>query len=374
MKVIAVLPEGFEHIGAEELLELGAVSVKPQRRSVYFEADLRCLFRIYLLARLPFRLLREVASFPCDGPKSLYEGVRESIDWSKWLNPSMSFRVDVTGFTSGLSHSHFTALQVKNAVIDSQRDIWGKRSSINLSNPNLQIHLHLNRNSATLSFDGSLGSMHKRGYRPAMGIAPLKENLASGLIRLTGWDGSIPLVDPLCGSGSLLLEAANLSLGVPPGINRSFVFQYWKDFDERIWIEEKNFANAKQQRKQTSPELIGCEIDKDTFEDAKLNICSAKLQNSIEIYNKHFRELKLPNKKGIIICNPPYGKRVGFQSDLEELYREIGSFCKSHASGWDLWVLSGNPQLTKYLKLKANKKIPLSNGGIDCRWINYIIN
>ncbi|MFL0793842.1 MAG: class I SAM-dependent RNA methyltransferase, partial [Prochlorococcus sp.] len=207
MRAIAVLPQGLEAEGAAELIALGAKAVKPLRRAASFDADTACFYRLHLQARLPFRLLREMASFACNGPSDLYAGVQNALAWEKWLHPSMSFRVDVTGTGPGLTHSHFTALQVKNALVDLQRQIWGERSSIDLDEADLCIHLHLGRDAAVLSLDGSGGSLHRRGYRAAVGAAPLKENLAAGLIRLTGWSGDVPLVDPCCGSGTLLIEA-----------------------------------------------------------------------------------------------------------------------------------------------------------------------
>ena len=244
MKVIAVLSPGLELQGAKELLELGVSSAKPQKRCVAFETDIRTLYRVNLLARLPFRFLREIAQFPCNTPQDLYQNVRSSFDWHTWLKPTMSFRVDVSGIGNALRHTHFTALQVKNAIVDLQRERWGSRSDIDVVNPDLCIHLHLAYNHAILSLGTSSKTLHKRGYRPAMGIAPLKENLAAGLIRLSKWDGSVPLVDPLCGSGTFLIEAVSAVLGLAPGVERSFLVENWADFDQTLWeLEKKNARN-----------------------------------------------------------------------------------------------------------------------------------
>ena len=239
MNGIAVLPPGFEALGLEELSSLGAQSLRPLKRAVAFKADMACFYRMHLRARLPFRLLREMACFPCIDPSSLYEGVQASLEWERWLHPSMSFRVDVSGGCEGLPHSHYSALQVKNAVIDLQRTLWGDRSSVNLEDPEICLHLHLSQKGAVLSLDGSSKSLHRRGYRAAMGEAPLKENLAAGLISLSQWDGIVPLVDPLCGSGTLLIEAASAVLGLAPGLNRSFLLEGWADFDKPLWEKEK---------------------------------------------------------------------------------------------------------------------------------------
>ncbi len=374
MQAIAVLPQGLEEEGAKELTALGAKAVRPLRRAAAFEADMACFYRLHLQARLPFRLLREIAQFPCRGPKELYSGVQSAFDWERWLHPSMSFRVDVTGSTPELSHSHFTALQVKNALVDLQREFWHQRSDIDLDNPDLCLHLHLNREGAVLSLDGSAGSLHRRGYRAAMGIAPLKENLAAGLIRLSGWNGAVPLVDPLCGSGTLLIEAASQALGLAPGLNRSFLLEGWADFKPNLWQEEQQRASRRERRNEQLPTIIGCEQEPTIADQAQANVAAAGLEQTISIQSNDFRNLILPEQPGIIVCNPPYGERLGREDDLEDLYQDLGRFAKERASGWQLWLLSGNPKLSGSLKMKASRRIPISNGGIDCRWLHYSIH
>tara|TARA_Y100001968_G_scaffold41529_1_gene31635 strand:- start:1696 stop:2832 length:1137 start_codon:yes stop_codon:yes gene_type:complete len=374
LQVVAVLPQGLEEEGAKELLGLGAYSVKVLKRSVAFSADWSSFYRIHLQARLPFRFLREISKFSCNGPASLYQGIQNSLAWNAWIHPSISFRVDVSGSSFGLTHSHFSALQVKNAIIDLQRDKWGNRSNINLHNPDLCIHLHLNRGKAILSFDSSGNSLHRRGYKIAMGIAPLKENIASGLIRISQWNASIPLVDPLCGSGTFLMEAASIALDFPPGLNRSFLFENWLDFDQVLWNQEKDLAIRIQKSNKELPMIIGCEQNKEIANQAKMNLSAASLDKIVQLKTGHFRELKLPKKKGFLLCNPPYGKRIGKENELQALYEELGKFCKKNASGWQLWLLNGNPNLSQFLQMKCNRRIPISNGGIDCRWLNYSIH
>jgi len=370
---VAVLPQGLEDAGVAELSALGAKAVAPLRRAASFEADMACLYRLHLQARLPFRILREMARFRCDGRDSLYDGIQEALDWERWLHPSMSFRVDVTGGAPGLSHSHFTALQVKNAIVDRQRDLWGKRSSIDLDEADLCMHLHLGRGSAVLSLDGSGGSLHRRGYRAAMGAAPLKENLAAGLIQLSGWDGTTPLVDPLCGSGTLLIEAASIALQIAPGLNRPFALEGWADFEPGLWDEETARARRRHRSDHTLPPIIGCESDPAIAEQARTNVRAAGLEGVITIETGDFRALQLPPGPGVLVCNPPYGERIGAGDDLEALYADLGTLAKAQASGWNLWLLSGNPGLTGALRMKATRRIPISNGGLDCRWLHYAV-
>jgi len=262
MKLIASISQGLEKEGAKELIELGAQAVKASRRHILLEADMACLYRLHLRSRLSFRFLREICRFSCHGPHELYSGIQRSIDWENWLQPKQSFRVDVTGFGEGLSHTHFTALQVKNAIIDLQRERWGSRSSIDLNNPDICFHLHLSNYQAVLSVDGSNSSLHKRGYRPAVGIAPIKETLAAGLMRMTEWDGTNNLVDPLCGSGTFLIEAVSMLLGIASGINRQFLFKKWPDFDPAIWDQELKMAQNIKPLNKKLPKIIGCEVMK----------------------------------------------------------------------------------------------------------------
>ena len=367
------MPQGLEAASGEELSGLGAHGVKPGRRAVSFEADMGCLYRLHLQARLPFRLLRQVARFPCQGRDDLYDGIRQALDWERWLHPSMTFRVDVTGTAAGLNHSHFTALQVKNALVDEQRDLWGERSSIDLDDPDLSLHLHLGRGEAQLSLDGSGGSLHRRGYRGAMGAAPLKENLAAGLIRLTGWDGSQPLVDPCCGSGVLLIEAALAALQQAPGLERHFALEGWADFQPELWDKEVDRARQRRRGDLTLPPLLGIETDPSIADQARANVEAAGLSGVIRICTGSFEAEALPEGPGVLVCNPPYGQRIGEEQELDALYSALGQFVRQEASGWHLWLLSGNPKLTGALRLKASRRIPVSNGGIDCRWLQYEI-
>ncbi len=314
-----------------------------------------------------------MARFPCQGRDDLYDGIRRALDWERWLHPSMTFRVDVTGIAPGLNHSHFTALQVKNALIDEQRALWGQRSSIDLNEPDLTLHLHLSHGQAVLSLDGSQGSLHRRGYRAAMGIAPLKENLAAGLIQLSGWDGQQPLVDPCCGSGILLIEAAFAALQQPPGLGRHFILEGWADFHPELWQQEIDRAQQRRRRNRTLPPILGFEQDPSIANQARDNVSAAGLDAIISIINGSFGEQHLPDGPGVLVCNPPYGQRLGNEDELNRLYSDLGEFVRKEASGWQLWLLSGNPKLTGALRLKASRRIPVSNGGIDCRWLHYAI-
>ena len=373
MNVVASSPEGLEKSLAEEISNLGGFNINTYKRFINFECDFETFYRVHFYSRLAFRFYREIASFNCYDKQSLYAGVRDSFDWLNWLHFDKTFNVQVTGRTSSLSHTHFTALEVKNSITDLQQAVWNKRSNVSLANPDFIIHLHLNNNKAILSLQSSVESLHKRGYRPAIGNAPLKENLASGLINMTQWNGKVPLIDFMCGSGTFLIEAVNQYLGVPINIDQVYLFENWLDFRKDIYLNEKNKAKNKIINYEKLPTIIGCEINKKVFEQANVNISLAGLENYIELINNDFLALQLSCTPGIIICNPPYGKKLGDENELICLYEQMGIFLKNNFSGWEFWLLSGNPKLTKYLKMKSSLKIPVSNGGIDCRWIKYLI-
>ncbi len=373
MNVVASAPEGLEKSLAEEISNLGGFNINTYKRFINFECDFETFYRVHFYSRLAFRFYREIATFNCYDKQSLYEGVRDSFDWLNWLHFEKTFNVQVTGRTNSLNHTHFTALEVKNSITDLQQAAWNKRSNISLDNPDFIIHLHLNNNKAIISLQSSLESLHKRGYRPAVGNAPLKENLASGLISMTQWNGKVPLIDFMCGSGTFLIEAVNQFLEVPINIDQVYLFENWLDFRKDIYLKEKNKAKNKIINYEKLPTIIGCEINKKVFDQANVNISLAGLENYIELINKDFLELQLKCIPGIIICNPPYGKKLGDENELISLYEQIGIYLKNNFSGWEFWLLSGNPKLTKYLKMKSSLKIPVSHGGIDCRWIKYLI-
>jgi putative N6-adenine-specific DNA methylase len=427
-EVIAVVPPGLEEVAATELANLGAEEVRPLRRAVSCRTDLAGFYRLHLRARLPFRFLRELARFPCSDRQSLRRGVLEAADWEHWLPPERSLRVDVSGGTSTLNHSHYTALEVKNALVDLQRQLWGVRSPVDLEDPDLSLHLHLRPAGprggaeAVLSLEGGGGSsLHRRGYRAAMGLAPLKENLAAGLIALTGWDGRVPLCDPLCGSGSLLIEAASMALGRAPGLlggaragrapagssaagssglpsacdpsrhetidaasatpehsrPRYFGFERWPDFDPALWQQQVEAARRLERHcladgAPLAP-VIGLERDPAVLSQARANVEAAGLAPWISLQQGDARDFVPPSQPGLLVCNPPYGARLGGDEDLEALYADLGSMLKQRCSGWTLWLLSGNPELTVALRMKASRRVPVSNGGIDCRWLQYAI-
>ena len=381
-----MVPPGLEAVAGEELARLGAQSVKPQRGAVAFAIDPTGYYRLHLQARCPFRILRQLARFPCSSQQDLHHWVPRVANWEEWLPPERSFRVEVSGATADLNHSHFTALEVKNTLVDWQRQRWGARSSVDRQDPDLILHLHLHRRGeAVLSLDGSGGSLHRRGWRAGVGLAPLKENLAAGLIALTGWDGSCPLVDPFCGSGTLLIEAACMALGRAPGLvsnaagappqARTFALQRWPDFNPSLWEQEVMAAQllARDTLADGRPlaTLVGRDHNADVLSQAQANAQAAGVAPWIRFELGEADSLTPPPGPGVVVTNPPFGERLGERQELEELYRALGQRLRQQAPGWTLWLLSGHPGLTGALRLKASQRIPVSHGGLDCRWLRY---
>jgi putative N6-adenine-specific DNA methylase len=383
---IAVVPPGLETVALEEVLRLGAQSPRGLRGAVSFRIDTAGFYRLHLRARLPFRLLRELSNFPCARREDLRAGVCQATDWALWLPPPRTFRVEVSGGTAALNHSHFTALEVKNALVDLQRERWGTRSAVDRDDPDLVLHLHLHRHGeAVLSLDGAGASLHRRGWRAAVGLAPLKENLAAGLIALTGWQGDVPLVDPFCGSGTLLIEAACAALGRAPGLgppiagqpprSRDFALHRWPDFDPDIWREEEEAARAAARDsladgRPLAP-LLGCDHDPEVLAQARANAEAAGVAPWIRFEEADARAFTPPPGPGVIVTNPPFGERLGERHDLQDIYGALGQRLRHHACGWTLWLLSGHPELTPSLRLKASRRVPVSHGGLDCRWLRY---
>jgi len=308
--------------------------------------------------------------FPCQDVKQLYQGVQQ-IDWEDYLSPEETFAVHCTGKNEQLNHTHFSALQVKNAIADQQMDYFGERSNVDLEFPDLILNLHIEKTQAILSLDSTGESLHRRGYRPAMGTAPLKETFASALLAMTDWEPNLPLLDPMCGSGTFPIEAGLKALKIAPGSYRkTFAFEQWSDFNSELWEQLK--AEARQQELSQLPARIyGRDRAWDLLEQAQVNVENAGLDQHLDFSCKELSELEPPSDQGIIICNPPYGKRLGDVKALGSLYKELGDTFKQRFQGWVAYVLSGNKELTKQIGLRTSKRIPVYNGSLPCTLLRY---
>jgi putative N6-adenine-specific DNA methylase len=366
----ATVARGLESIAARELEQLGAREVRPDFTGVDFQGDRALLYRVNLWSRTIFRVLMPIAQFKCNDAAQLYRQVR-GIAWEQYLQPDNTLAVTCTGGNPQLNHTHFTALQIKNAIVDQQRDRFGRRSSVDVENPNLPINAHIKGDRCILSLDSSGESLHRRGYRPAMGIAPLKETLAAALLDMVEWDARVPFFDPLCGSGTLPLEAGLKALNLAPGCWRDrFAFENWQDFDPQLWQEIRTSAQASQ--REALPAFIGgSDRDRDVLEQANINAKNCTLDRHLCFLQAELSQIEAPADSGIIICNPPYGKRIGDPQELGSLYRQLGDTFKQRFKGWKAYVLTGSKELAKQVGLKASRRLPVYNGSLPCTLLEY---
>ncbi len=366
----ATVARGLESIAAQELEQLGAKNIKSEFTGVRFTGNQETLYRVNLWSRILFRVLVPIYQFHCPNAQQLYYHVQE-INWRDYLSPAQTFAVHCTGSNSQLNHTHFTALQVKNAIIDQQRRQFQQRSSIQPQNPDLQINLHIHQNQGILSLDSSGSSLHRRGYRPAMGKAPLKESLAAALLELAEWDTNLPFIDPMCGSGTLPLEASLKALNIAPGLFRkNFCFMNWKDFDLKLWQQLEQ--EAEQAEKSQLPAMImGCDRDPEMLSQANDNAQQCGVADQITLTQHSIEQLEPPSDKGIIICNPPYGERLGNQAELGGLYKQLGDIFKQRFKGWTAFILCGNKALSKQVGLRTSRRIAVYNGSLPCTLLKY---
>lgn len=366
----ATVARGLESLAAQELLDLGAESVEPGFCGVGFTGDRNLLYRINLWARLPFRILLRLDEFPCQDAQDLYKGIQR-LPWQEYLDPDYTLAVDATGKTEQLNHSHFSALQVKNAIVDQQRQQFGARSHIDTQTPDVRINVHLNRDRCVVSLDSSGSSLHRRGYRPAVGTAPLKESLAAALIQLSGWHPELAFMDPLCGSGTLPLEACLQGLNMAPGLFRQqFGFETWPDFDAPLWQSLQAEAREGQLTDLPMP-IWGSDQDAEVIEQARRNACKSEVEDFIWFEQIDLEDIEAPNDSGILICNPPYGERLGDPQELGPFYRSLGQVLKQRFKGWTVFVLSGNKALSQSIGLKSCQRTPINNGSIPCQFMKY---
>jgi len=366
----ATVARGLEPIAAQELERLGAKDVRPDFTGVHFVGDSALLYRVNLWARTIFRVLVTLREFPCPDADRLYQEV-QNIDWEQYLQPHNTLAVNATGGNDKLNHTHFTALQVKNAIVDQQRHQFGQRSSVDTQNPDVLINAHIHQDRCILSLDSSGTSLHRRGYRPAVGVAPLKETLAAALLDMAEWEPSLPFLDPLCGSGTLPLEASLKALNIAPGLFRmQFAFERWPDFDEALWEQLLKEAENSELSELKAP-IVGSDRDSDILNQARINAQQCGLADKVKFTQTELSQVEAPADSGVIICNPPYGERLGDAKELGDFYKLLGDVFKQRFKGWTAFVLTGNKELAKRVGLKASRRIPVYNGAIACTLLKY---
>ncbi|WP_298432381.1 THUMP domain-containing protein [Geobacter sp.] len=368
----ATAARGVEEVLAGEMNALGLSGVAVEKGGVRFTGDLAVCYRANLWLRTASRILVPLAEFPCDSPQSLYDGVL-TVPWERYLTPDTTLAVECALRDSALTHSGFVALKTKDAIVDTLRDRFGRRPSVNPKDPDLLVNIHLAHNRCTVSLDSSGGGLDRRGYRTEAGEAPLRETLAAALVLLTGWDGSVPLVDPLCGSGTILIEAALLALNRAPGLTRErFGFQRWPGFNAPLWRQLVNDARQAERPAIAAP-LMGSDRLDEVLAVARNNSRRAGVEQFISFSRGDVRNLVPPAPPGVLLTNPPYGRRLGEEGELRLFYRQIGDVLKQRCTGYTAWLFTGGLDLAREVGLKASRRIVLFNGPLECRLLKYDI-
>ncbi|MEL6834810.1 MAG: THUMP domain-containing protein [Bacteroidota bacterium] len=368
MKLLVKTLAGLEGVLADELQQLGAQNIEPLKRAVSCEGDLALLYRANLWLRCGIRILVPVFDFQVESEEELYQQLR-TIDWSKYLQLHQTFAIDANSQSSRFRHNRFLAQKTKDAIVDWFREQHGRRPSVNPKSPDIRFHLHIDsRHQASFLLDSSGDGLHRRGYRTTGGAAPLNEVLAAGMIRLAGWKGDQPFVDMLCGSGTLLIEAAMITGNIPPGLLRSFAFQNWQNFDADLWQGIK--SEARQSKRPPQQPIIGVDNHFKAIRIAENNIAAAKLQSYIRVKRSTFQQFLPPEGPGTLISNPPYDLRLETR-DINGLYKEIGDRLKKEFTGYQAWLLSGNLEALKNVGLRPSRRIHLLNGQIACKFHKY---
>ena len=366
-ELIAKTFMGLEPVLAKELTQLGANDVKIGRRMVSFTGNKELMYRANFQLHTAIRILKPIRHFKAKCADDVYEEIKK-IDWTAYLDDDKTFAVDSVVFSEEFRHSKFVSYKVKDAIVDQFREKTGKRPNISVANPDLRLNIHIAEDDCTLSLDSSGESLHRRGYRQESVEAPLNEVLAAGMILLSGWKGDTDFIDPMCGSGTILIEAALIAKNMAPGLFRKeYAFEKWPDFDADLFDE---IYNDESQEREFQHHIYGYDVDVKAVNTALLNVKAAGLSNDITIRQQDFKDFTQPSHRSIIITNPPYGERIS-TPDLLGTYKMIGERLKHEFKGNDAWVLSYREECFEQIGLKPSIKIPLYNGSLECEFRRY---
>ncbi|HIA37038.1 MAG TPA: hypothetical protein EYN89_10015 [Flavobacteriales bacterium] len=368
MKFLAKTFHGLEDVLAKELDVLGAKAVLPIKRAVSFEGDKKLLYKSNLHLRTALRILVPIAEFTANTDQELYNEVK-SINWPEYININQTFAIDSVVFSERFTHSQYVALKVKDAIVDQFKERLGKRPSVDPKFADNRINVHIAHNKVSISLDSSGDSLHKRGYRRKGHIAPLNEVLAAGMLMLAEWDSTIPLIDPMCGSGTFLMEAAMMAYNMPPGIKKKhYSFMNWKDYDQDLWkkVSEESKSNM------ITPEvnIQGGDIAMQSIDLSKMASLDFNLRKAIKLERISFNKHLPSSESGMLILNPPYGERIT-PKDLLDLYESIGNQLKKSYAGFDAWIFSSNKEAMKRIGLRPSRKYTLFNGALECKFQKF---
>ena len=368
-EMVAKTFRGLEDVLRDELLELGAENVEMGTRMVSFEGDNEILYKANLCCRTALRILKPIVKFTAEDADELYDKVRE-LNWEQFMDDTTTFSIDSTVSGDDFTHSRFVTYRVKDGIVDHFNDIMGKRPSIRVQGADLLFNVHIAGNRVTISLDSSGDPLYKRGYRVAQTEAPINEVLAAGIIMKSGWRGDSDFVDPMCGSGTFLIEAALIAANINPGIYREhFAFEKWNDFDAELFEDIYNDDSAE---REFAYKIYGGDIDPDAIAATRKNIKSAKVEEMVKVVCQPFAEWTDNAPEGILVTNPPYGERIK-PENIGSLYKSIGSTLKNYFKGWHAWIIGYKDEHFAEIGLKPSVKIPLYNGNLECSLREYVL-
>ena len=360
---------GLEGVLADELRALGAEDVTEGNRVVYFKGDKEMLYRANFACRTAVRVLKPFLTLKSTSADDLYEQLK-GFDWEQLLKVDTTFAIDATVYSENFNNSRFVTYRVKDAIADYFNDKYGKRPSIRLDNPEIRLDVHISGREVTLSLDSSGDPLFKRGWRVAQTDAPINEVLAAGIILLSGWDGKTDLIDPMCGSGTFLIEAALIAANIAPGVYRDhYAFQQWPDYDEELF--DKIYNDDSKEREFTH-KIYGSDIEGKAIAIARANVKSAGLNKYIELERRDIRDIAIVPEKGTIISNPPYGERLKME-DIDQFYRDLGTQFKHTFMGYNVWLVCSDKEQSFKIGLKPSVRYALNNGGLDCELLEFVI-
>lgn len=365
----APCPRGLEPALLTELEQLGASFASLRDGGVQFQGDWGTCYRANMESRIASRILWRVARNPYVNEADVYETTR-ALPWNEWFAPVSTIRVNVAAIKCPLRSLDFVTLRIKDAVCDKFRSTAGCRPSIDTVRPDIRIHSFLDAREFTLYLDTSGDALFKRGLRKNTVEAPIRENLAAGILALAGWQPGIPLLDPMCGSGTFLLEAVQIALNIAPGLGRSFAFEKLESFDRKRWDQVKEAAVAQQKPKTLQP-IFGSDLYGDVVSVARANLSAAGFSEVVTLKQANLLEISAPEASGFLVTNPPYGVRLSEQQELAEFYPKLGDVLKKKFSGWNAYIFTADPLLPKLIRLTPSRRVPLFNGALECRLLEY---
>lgn len=362
-------PRGLETMLANELDALGAQEVRTTDGGVHFTGPLLLSYRVNLHSRIASRVLWRVAIAHYRNEQDIFD-TAYALPWNDWFDTSHTIRVNMTAIKCPLKSLDFATLKIKDAVCDKFRALTGDRPSVDTHTPDIRIHAFLEASRMTLYVDTSGDALFKRGVRQYTNIAPLRENLAAGILLLAGWQPGVPLLDPMCGSGTFLIEAALMSFNIAPGISRHFAFQKLKNFDAAAWSELRSQAQAAQKPVSALP-IFGSDLYGDELKAAHLNLENAGLLEAVTLNQANVLEISAPADHGVLVANLPYGERMGDLEELQELYPKLGDVLKKKFGGWNAYLFTSDLRMPKFIRLSVSRRTLLFNGAIECRLFEY---